>query len=82
LATYNSYQKWKITASGRLAKFILMERLYIYRGDRMTDAKYKNKVCKAVLTPDGKCIRGRNGNMLVNFNNEIVVVLARQLRKS
>ena len=33
--------------------------------------------------PDGKCIRGKNGNMLVEFETgEKVVVLGRLLRKA
>jgi len=58
-----------------------MERRYTYRGDRLTDVKYKDKVCQAVLRPDGKCIRGKNGNMLVSFGNKKVVIVARLLRK-
>ena len=58
-----------------------MERIYIYRGDRMTDVKYRDKICKAVLRSDGKCIRGKNGNMLVRFGNQKVVIIARLLRK-
>jgi hypothetical protein len=58
-----------------------MERKYLYRGDRLTDKKFKNKECSAVLRPDGKCIRGRNGNMYVSFGHLKVVVLARQLRR-
>lgn len=54
---------------------------YIYRGDRFTDPALKGKQCNAVRRPDGKCIRGKNGNMLVNFDGTEVVVLARQLRK-
>jgi hypothetical protein len=55
---------------------------YIYLGDRMTDAKYKKQECDAVKRADGKCIRGRNGNMLVKFaNGETVNVLGRLLRK-
>jgi hypothetical protein len=55
---------------------------YIYRGDRFTDPALKNKFCFAVKRPDGKCIRGRNGSMLVRFcQGSICVVLARQLRK-
>jgi hypothetical protein len=30
---------------------------------------------------NGKCIRGRNGNMLVEFEGKRVVIMARQLRK-
>jgi len=54
---------------------------YIYRGDRLTDEKYKGQECVAVRRSDGKTIRGKNGNMLVQFGNQKVVVLARQLRK-
>lgn len=54
---------------------------YTYRGDRFTDPELKGKQCEAVRRPDGKCIRGKNGNMLVSFNGRYVVVLARQLRK-
>ncbi|HEV7783530.1 MAG TPA: hypothetical protein VGO58_19785 [Chitinophagaceae bacterium] len=58
-----------------------VKRSYTYRGDRFTDLKYKDKVCEGVLTREGKCIRGRNGNMLVIFDGVKTVVLARQLRK-
>ena len=54
---------------------------YIYRGDKITSALYKGKECVAVKRKDGKCIRGKNGNMLVDFDGTLVVVLARQLRK-
>lgn len=55
---------------------------YIYKGDRITDPLLKNKPCSAVRRPDGKCIRGANSNMLVEFEGNVkVVVLARQLRK-
>jgi hypothetical protein len=37
--------------------------------------------CLPVLTSTGKCIRGKNGNMLVSFQSGTVVVLARQLRR-
>jgi hypothetical protein len=37
--------------------------------------------CQPVLTSTGKCIRGKNGNMLVSFQSGTVVVLARQLRR-
>lgn len=56
-------------------------RQYQYIGDRNTDPCFKNKVCKAVLRKDGKCIRGKNGNMLVVFSKTRVVVQARLLRK-
>lgn len=53
---------------------------YIYRGDRFTDLVLAGKACSAVRR-NGKCIRGRNGNMLVTFEDRTVVVIARQLRK-
>lgn len=54
---------------------------YIYLGDRFTVSDYKGKQCKAVRRADGKCIRGKNGSMLVNFNGVIVNVVGRLLRK-
>lgn len=55
---------------------------YIYRGDRFTLSELKGASCEAVTRQDGKCIRGRNGNMLVKFaDGKNVVILARQLRK-
>lgn len=55
---------------------------YIYHGDRMTDVKYKKQECKAIRRLSGKCIRGRNSNMLVQFGDgSIVVIMARLLRK-
>lgn len=53
---------------------------YTYRGDRFTDSQYKGQPCKAVRR-NGKCIRGKNSNMLVEFEGGKLVVLARQLRK-
>lgn len=54
---------------------------YTYLGDRLTDPRLKGKQCTAVRS-NGKCIRGKNGNMLVRFaSGESVVVLGRQLRK-
>ncbi len=55
---------------------------YEYRGDRFTDASLREKECYAVRRNDGKCIRGKNGNMLVIFDGRKTVVLARQLRKT
>jgi hypothetical protein len=56
--------------------------VYIYLGDRWTDPRLKGARCTAVRRPDGKCIRGRNGAMLVRFENgERHVVLGRLLRK-
>lgn len=60
-----------------------MSQLYTYRGDRLTSTCLKGVLCTAVRDERGKCIRGRNGNMLVRFVNsgEVAVVLGRQLRK-
>ena len=61
--------------------FINQGYIYIYRGDRYTDVQYKMKACLPVITSTGKCIRGKNGNMLVSFQSGICNVLARQLRR-
>lgn len=54
---------------------------YIYLGDRHTDVALKKKRCTAVRK-NQKCIRGRNGSMLVCFENgQQTVVVARLLRK-
>lgn len=55
---------------------------YIYKGDRLTGIDLKGQPCSAVHRSDGKCIRGRNGNMLVQFAGKKVVVPARHLRKA
>ncbi len=55
--------------------------IYLYRGDRYTDSCYKLQPCSPVLSNAAKCIRGKNGNMLVNFVSGRVVILARQLRR-
>ena len=55
---------------------------YVYRGDRLTNPALKGATCTAVRRADGKCIRGKNGSMLVEFaNGQRVNVLGRQLRK-
>ena len=55
---------------------------YIYRGDRLTDPALVGQECKAVRRPDGKCIRGKNGSMLVQFEDgKKMVVVGRLLRK-
>lgn len=54
---------------------------YIYLGDRLTDPALKKKQCAAVRK-NNKCIRGRNGSMLVLFEDgEKRVVIGRLLRK-
>jgi hypothetical protein len=55
---------------------------YVYLGDRNTDPTIKNTMCRAVRRADGKCIRGRNGSMLVELQNgQKLVVTGRLLRK-
>jgi len=54
---------------------------YTYIGDRSTSSVYKGRTCRAIRRNDGKCIRGKNGSMLVSFEDHKVVVLARLLRK-
>ncbi len=56
---------------------------YIYHGDKLTDPELKKKVCIAVRKSNGKCIRGRNGNFLVQFieSGRVTVVIGRLLRK-
>jgi hypothetical protein len=54
---------------------------YIYLGDRYTDASLRKKTCRAVRR-NGKCIRGKNGSMLVCFEDGMLhVVSGRLLRK-
>ena len=62
-------------------EFINQGYIYLYRGDRYTDNKYKMQPCLPVLSNTGKCIRGKNGNMLVSFQSVPCIVLARQLRR-
>ncbi len=54
---------------------------YKYLGDRLTDPIYKGQLCSAIKRNE-KCIRGKNGNMLVDFCGRKVVVIARLLRKN
>jgi hypothetical protein len=53
---------------------------YRYLGDRLSDRR--GMLCSAVRRADGKCIRGKNGNMLVvdEYGNRHVVI-GRLLRK-
>lgn len=55
--------------------------IYIYRGDKMTSPELKMQPCIPVFKNNGKCIRGKNSNMLVFFESGTKVVLARQLRR-
>ena len=55
---------------------------YKYLGDRMTDPSLKGAHCNAVRRQDGKCIRGKNGTMLVEFESGVKsIVIGRLLRK-
>jgi hypothetical protein len=55
---------------------------YIYLGDRNTDNFLKKSPCKAIRRADGKCIRGKNGSMLVAMEDgRKCVVMGRLLRK-
>ena len=55
---------------------------YKYLGDKMTEPNLKGATCFPVYRHDGKCIRGKNGSMLVLFENgKNCVVIARLLRK-
>lgn len=54
---------------------------YTYRGDRLTAAALRGLQCDPVRRADGKCVRGRNGNMLVvDALGRRYVVPGRQLR--
>lgn len=54
---------------------------YRYVGDRWTRPELRGARCEAVRRPDGKCIRGKNGSMLVLFDTGAHVVIGRLLRK-
>lgn len=54
---------------------------YKYLGDKFTDTKLRGKKCRAIRNVDGKCLRGKNGSMLVSFDGTPVIVIARLLRK-
>jgi hypothetical protein len=54
---------------------------YTYRGDRLTDPALRGLQCDPVRRTDGKCVCGKNGNMLVeDAQGRRYVVLGRQLR--
>jgi hypothetical protein len=55
---------------------------YKYLGDRHTDPGMKNIICTAIRRKDGKCVRGKNGSMLVQSSNgKKLVVIGRLLIK-
>lgn len=54
---------------------------YVYLGDRLTDPRLKMKKCNAIRRADGKTIRGRNSNMLIELEDgELCIVIGRRLR--
>lgn len=54
---------------------------YIYLGDRLTDPALRGMACSAVRRA-GKCVRGKNGSMLVVDEQGVRhVVIGRLLRK-
>ena len=57
--------------------------VYFYRGDRLTNPAIKGRLVRLVRRADGKCVRGRNGNILAvdDLTGERIVVLAYHLRK-
>lgn len=56
--------------------------VYLYLGDRKTNPDLRRKKCMAVRK-NGRCIRGKNGSMLVQFaNGQQQVVIGRLLRKT
>lgn len=55
---------------------------YVYLGDKNTDAVLRKQTCNAVRR-NGKCIRGKNGSMLVKFEDGVDrVIIGRLLRKT
>lgn len=60
----------------------MKNQLYKYLGDRLTDPELKGKTCEAVKRENGKCIRGKNGSMVVRFDSgREANVIGRLLRK-
>ncbi|WP_460567028.1 hypothetical protein [Flaviaesturariibacter terrae] len=65
-------------AVGNYAQFLTnME--YYYLGDRNTNPSLKGVLCSAVRRADGKCIRGKNGSMLVQLEDGRKMVLPGRL---
>ena len=55
---------------------------YINLGDRNTSSSLRKQLCKAVRKNNGKCVRGKNGSMLVQFKDgKPTVVTGKLLRK-
>ena len=58
---------------------MITEKKYIYKGDKLTADENKKIIVRAVKNKD-KCIRGKNGNMLViNCEGKKIVVQAKRL---
>jgi len=54
---------------------------YIYLGDRITDPNLRKARCRAIRH-DGKCLRGKNGSMMVEFEDgRTAIIIGRLLRK-
>lgn len=65
-----------------MPKTVTASSKYVYLGDRQTDPTRRKTRCTAVKNKEGKCIRGRNGNFLVRFEDGVtMVVVGRLLRK-
>lgn len=59
-----------------------MLKRYTYLGDKLTDPTLKGQSCTAMLQPNGKCVRGKLGTMLVVFDSgRVANVIGRLLRK-
>jgi hypothetical protein len=56
---------------------------YVYRGDKLTDASFKNVVCEAIRRSDGRCITSKKATILLKreIDGLTFVGLRRQLRK-
>lgn len=55
---------------------------YVYVGDRLTSPDWRGMPVNAVRRTDGKCVRGKNGSMLVEtVDGRRCVVLGRLLVK-
>ena len=49
---------------------------YKYLGDKATSSLVKGKACRAIQRQNAKCIRGKNGNMLIALDGQSAVVIA------
>lgn len=51
---------------------------YIYRGDKLTDPRWKGRECDPVIRRDGKCITSKQATMLVIFEDGTVACVLRE----